>query len=486
MTSIASRIREELMIGMSLARAALVSVLAVVFALAAAWIALIVLRPGPEPRITIATGGAFGAYDELAETYKDELARFGVELELREPTEGFATLKSLVEGNGEVDAGFVKGGLVGSLQGRLASAKARDWHDNKLKDLRSVGRMFYEPLWVFTRGDLPIETLRDLEGRKIMVGTRQSGTRRVVTQLLKANGIDAKDSTFIEEELPTHAHPLLSGEVDAAMLMLPADSDKIQQLLRVENIRLMDFSPEAEAYVNRFPALSKVVLRLGSVEFNPPIPSADITLLATTPALVIRGDLHPALVSLLAHTVLSRPRSGFDRNGDPVLFYKAGEFPSASDPEFELASEARFVYKSGELPLLLRVLGPINHKLGLPFSLTAFANAHGAQTLLLIIPMLTIVFPLMKLVPILYTWSIRRRLLYWYHQLKLLERSLDHARAPEEIAAQRGKIEHIDAAVRRIRVPLNFSDQFYDLRGHIDLVRQRLSPQAAVMRLAAE
>ena len=77
------------------------------------------------------------------------------------------------------------------------------------------------------------------------------------------------------------------------------------------------------------------------------------------------------------------------------------------------------------------MLGPINHKLGLPFSLTAFANAHGAQTLLLIIPMLTIVFPLMKLVPILYTWSIRRRLLYWYHQLKLLERSLDHARAPE-------------------------------------------------------
>ena len=203
------------------------------------------LRPGPGPKITMATGGAFGAYDELAETYKDELARFGVELELRETTEGFATLKSLVEGNGEVDAGFVKGGLVGSLQGRLASAKARDWHDNKLKDLRSVGRMFYEPLWVFTRGDLPIATLRDLEGRKIMVGTRQSGTRRVVTQLLKANGIDAKDSTFIEEELPTHAHPLLSGEVDAAMLMLPADSDKIQQLLRVDNIRLMDFSPEA-------------------------------------------------------------------------------------------------------------------------------------------------------------------------------------------------------------------------------------------------
>ena len=386
--------------------------------------------PRPRPKITMATGGAFGAYDELAETYKDELARFGVELDLRETTEGFATLKSLVEGNGEVDAGFVKGGLVGSLQGRLASAKARDWHDNKLKDLRSVGRMFYEPLWVFTRGDLPIATLRDLEGRKIMVGTRQSGTRRVAAaaegERHRCQGLDVHRGGAADPCPPAAERRGRRRDADAAgrQRQDPAAAARRQHPPH-------GLLAGGEAYVNRFPALSKVVLRLGSVEFNPPIPSADITLLATTPALVVR-DLHPALVSLLAHTVLSRPSPASTGTAIPSSSTRRARFPSASDPEFELASEARHVYKSGELPLLLRVLGPINHKLGLPFSLTAFANAHGAQTLLLIIPMLTIVFPLMKLVPILYTWSIRRRLLYWYHQLKLLERSLDHARAPEK------------------------------------------------------
>ena len=34
----------------------------------------------------------------------------------------------------------------------------------------------------------------------------------------------------------------------------------------------MDFSAEAEAYDNRFPAITKVVLRKGAVEFNPVIP----------------------------------------------------------------------------------------------------------------------------------------------------------------------------------------------------------------------
>src|SRR5581483_6207122 len=157
---------------------------------------------------------------------------------------------------------------------------------------------------------------------------------------------------------------------------------------------------------------------------EPLIPSAHITLLATTTALVVRADLHPALVSLLTYTVLQNPRPAFDKAGDPILFYKPGEFPSANDPEFELAADARSVYRSGELPFLLRVLAPINSRAHLPFSLTAFANAHGAQAILLLIPMLTVLIPLIRLAPMLYSWSVRRRLLYWYRQLKALERKL--------------------------------------------------------------
>jgi hypothetical protein len=135
---------------------------------------------------------------------------------------------------------------------------------------------------------------------------------------------------------------------------------------------------------------------------------------------------------------------------------------------------------------MLRVLAPLNQRLGITFSVTAFANAHGAQTILLLIPVLTILLPMFKLVPMLYTWSIRRRLLYWYRQLKALERRLDAARPGDDVALHVAEIERIDAAVRRIHVPLNFSDQFYDLRGHIDLVRQRLAARPAAMRLAAE
>lgn len=433
-------------------------------------------------RIVVATGSP--QYVALAESYRRDLDRYGVDYEVQQRTAGFRTLRELLKPGPGINAGFIKGGLVGSLQGRLASERAKARYD-QYSQLVSVGRLFYEPIWVFTRGDLPITTLRDLKGKKVLTGTWASGTRRIALQLLLANGVDKINSLLIRADLPADAAPLFDGSADAAILIEPADSEVLQKLLRVKNIRLMDFSKEAEAYDNRFPAISTVVLRRGAVEFYPVIPSADITLLTTTVALVVRKDMHPALVSLLANAVVGNPKEGFDDAGDPVLFHNTGQFPSASDPEFPFSREARAVYKSGELPILLRNLAPLTARLGMPFSFTAFISSYAGQVLLVLIPVLALLIPITRALPGLYVWLVRRRLVHWYRQLKALERSLDGPEAEQDLAAHQAEIERIDGAVRRIRVPHYFSNELYDLRLHIDLVRQRLATQPS-MKMAAE
>ncbi len=445
-------------------------------------------------KIVIAAGNS--QYFDLATQYKEDLRKFGVEVEVRRttrfkdkegrstlrPLEGRLTLRALIDDNSGITAAFVKGDLVGSLQGRLASEKQKGRHAEYSK-LRSVGRLFHEPVWVFTRGDLPIATLRDLKGKRILIGARDSGARGIARQLLNANGVIGNAATYIDEDLPADAGPLLSGTADAAIIVVAADTDKIQQLLRVPNIRLMDFTPEAEAYTNRFPALTKVVLRQGAVEFDPLLPTDDITLLSTTVALVVRPDMQPALVSLLTHAVVHNPKSGFDKHGDPVLFYRAGEFPSGNDPEFEVATEARVVYKSGELPIILKTLAPKAYSLGIPFSYTAYINTHWT-TLVGLLGALAILLPLTRALPAIYVWIVRRRLVYWYRQLKALERNLDSGHV--DAGALQAEFERIDSHVRRIRVPLYYSDKLYDLRGHIDLVRQRLAVRPMQTRMAAE
>ena len=461
----------------------------------AAWLIITAVKPGPAGKIIMASGGANGLYHEMALAYKKELERFGVEVELRPGVEGSETLRGLLpqfksdfktynDKNADIQAGFMKGGLSGSLQGRLATERQQMWHQRQVDHLRSVGRLFYEPLWVFYKPGMQLKSLRELKGKKLYVGTKVSGARRVVLHLLKANGVTEKNATFIDEDMAEDAAPLLAGTADAAVTILPPESRAVQALLRNPQISLMDFSAEADAYTNRFPSLSKLLLRQGAIEFDPDIPGSDTTLLATSPALVVRADLDPSLMSLLAYAVARNPKSGFDKAGDPILFYKAGEFPNGNDPEFELSADARSVYQNGEPPVLLRLLAPLNKQLGLPFGLAALVSENAGKSILLLIPLLSIIVPLIRVLPAIYNWSVRRRLLHWYQHLKALENTIADTPTPDELSEKWAELDRIDRAVSKIRVPLYFSDRLYDLRGHIDFVRQRLGVET--LRGAAE
>jgi uncharacterized protein len=171
---------------------------------------------------------------------------------------------------------------------------------------------------------------------------------------------------------------------------------------------------------------------------------------------------------------LTNPKSGFDHTGEPILFFTAGEFPTINDPEYQVSPAVRQLYKSGEMPIILRSSSLALADIGLPFWPAAFLNEHGTQTILLIIPVLSILLPLFHYIPILYRWGVRQRLLRRYQQLKALEASIGEAPTAAELTGRLHELDRIDAAVSRASVPLPFSDQLYDLRAHIDLVRRRL------------
>src|SRR5262245_34486076 len=90
--------------------------------------------------IVVAAGS--DQYAELAQRYKEVLARFGVHLIVRlttpykdrdgrttlRPLEGRITLRALVDDESGITAGFVKGNLAGGLQGTLATETQKGRH----------------------------------------------------------------------------------------------------------------------------------------------------------------------------------------------------------------------------------------------------------------------------------------------------------------------------------------------------------------------
>jgi hypothetical protein len=65
--------------------------------------------------------------------------------------------------------------------------------------------------------------------------------------------------------------------------------------------------------------------------------------------------------------------------------------------------------------------------------------------------------------------------------------SFDTDPTGKHLAQKQAEIERIDEAVSRIRFPLTFSNQLYNLRSHIDIVRRKVTSHVnAPGRIATE
>jgi hypothetical protein len=258
---------------------------------------------------------------------------------------------------------------------------------------------------------------------------------------------------------------LNDGKVDVVRILGSPDAPSVQSLLRNPHVRLMSF-PMAEAFTRIFPNLVRLVLPHGVVDIDGNIPPIDVPLIATTNHVLVRSDLHPAIVDLLLQTM-------FEIHSEPGIFQRAGEFPISTDTDYPVAASAVDFYKNG--PSFLQKHLPL------------WLAIHAQRAIAVLVTGIAIGFPLVHYLPLLYKWNLRRRLFYWYGQLKSLEASIDANPGDKNLTERQAEVERIEDAVSHTRFPLAFTDQLYDLRGHIDIVRRRLTPRAtAPERLTTE
>src|SRR4029079_10506468 len=116
----------------NLPRGVTIIALGVVGAMSAGYYALTGTK-GSDGKIVLATGGQ-SHYQALGAAYEKTLEPCGVDVQMRPAVEGFKTLKGLVAEPPEFDAAFIKGGLVGSMQGRLPASEGQE---REQRDLRA-------------------------------------------------------------------------------------------------------------------------------------------------------------------------------------------------------------------------------------------------------------------------------------------------------------------------------------------------------------
>jgi len=398
------------------------------------------VKPAPPQKIVITTGGESGAYYQFANRYATLLGEKGITLEVKTSAGSLENLARLK--NNEAQVGFVQGGVVEPRPDDQAADES---------NLLSIGSVFYEPVWVFYRGDKPLTRLTELQGKRIAIGQEGSGVRQLAQQMLSANEI-RNDENLLPLAGLLAAEELQQGRIDAAFIIASEKAPVVQVLLRSPGVKVMSFA-QAGAYQRRFPFLTKLTFPHGVADLVRDFPPEDIKLLAPTANLIVRDDLHPALQNLLLQVATEvHGKSGF--------FQDPGEFPAYKDQMLPLSPEAARYFKSGP-PFLQRYL---------PFWLAVLVD----RLIVLLVPIVALLIPLLKIAPAIYTWRVRSKVFRCYGELKFLENDLKNHYDPAKLTDYRNRLDALDEEAAQLHVPLGFTDLVYTLREHVNLVRHIL------------
>src|SRR5215471_7867939 len=398
---------------------------------------LVMLRSMPPHQIVMATGREGDAYYEIGERYRAALSD-DVQVQLVPTAGSVENLAMLRDPNSGVSVALIEGGILSAAD---------------TSGVESLGTVFYEPLWWFHKREILGEAANRLRGQRISIGPEGSGTRALTLELLKRTGMEPQVGELLALEPREAGEKLLAGQIDMAFMMTSWESPVVQQLLADDRVTLSSFL-HADAFIALYPFLTKVVVPRGVTDIAKDRPSTDVSLIATKASLVVRKDLHPAIQYLLLNAA-AKIHSGAS------IFNRANAFPAAEAIDIPLSDEALRFYKSG-LPFLHDYF---------PFWMAALIG----KLIILLIPILGVLYPMVRFLPRLYDWRMRSKVLRMYGELRFLEDELRSARGTgrdtTEMVAQ---LDRLEEHANHLRIPVAYASMMYELRNHIDLVSEDL------------
>jgi TRAP-type uncharacterized transport system substrate-binding protein len=397
------------------------------------WLVMEYFNPAPPSTITIATGAKGGTYEFFAQQYREKLARAHVTLNIRITDGTSENIRLLEDPKSDVQVAFVVGGASNSQEA---------------PGLLSLGRVNYQVFWLFYRGAETLDHLTQLKGKRIGVGPEGV----VTTRVLDAAGVNSQSATLLPFTGSAAVEALLDGRLDAIFLALAPESSIIQPLFRDPNVRLMSVS-QTDALTRIFPYLVRLVLPEGVIDLEHNIPPNDVSLIGTTNAVVVREDLHPEIIDLLAKTLV-------EVHGGAGIFQRAREFPTQTDSEFAVADGAREFYKNGP----------------------SYLNKYLSYWTVSLIKKMIAVILFSRIVPNLSTWVVRNRMGDLYRRLRSVEAEMQTDLTAAQLDALQADLERIEHSANNLGVPIRHSDLFFDLKTHINLVRQRLGLRRAELQ----
>lgn len=213
--------------------------------------------------VTIGTANELGVYypagGAICRLIKRGIKEHGIHCFVQATSGSVYNLKSLQKG--ELDMALAQSDWINSARsgtGEFAGAGAN-------KKLRTVFSLHTEAFTVLARADSNIKTTRDLQGKKIGMGSDGSGMRATAEEFLKAEGWSKSSFAALREMAPSdQGKALCSGEVDAVFFTTGHPNGRTQETTHKCGTRLIPVSgPEIDKLLKDKPYYQRVTLPAG-------------------------------------------------------------------------------------------------------------------------------------------------------------------------------------------------------------------------------
>lgn len=416
-----------------------IAVIAIVLFSSFAGVITLVLRQlnlYPPQQITIAAGKPGSAYYDYAQQYRKILARDDIELNIIE-TNGSVENASKMELESAPDLALVQGGI--SLPEALVG----------------IASVQIEPLWVFARSELDDDPNKWGEV-SLSTGAGGGGTQVVVEQLANITQANVlKGVNAIAMGSRDSASAIIAGKLDVAMFVAPAQASYLSPLFSDPTLNLLPLA-HSQTIALRIPGARLIQLPSGALNYQRPLPETDLQMVALVTRLVGQRDIHPALVNRLVAATI-------EVHGGRPLLPADSHYPSTDDLGIDADKLAAKLFEQGFSPL----------ESILPYWVVAQLN----RILLIMVPLVLLLLPMMKFLPVLYNAIFNRRVYRHYTRLHEIDTQITtdgKALNKELLLSLRDELDEIELALLNANLPNVYRKQAYTVQHHLNYVRNRL------------
>ncbi|HHW43451.1 MAG TPA: TAXI family TRAP transporter solute-binding subunit [Desulfotomaculum sp.] len=218
----------------------------------------------PATHLTFATAGTGGTFYPLGGGMAKIITKYVPNTQVTAEATGGSVENARLLDKGEADLAFVAGDVTYEAYNGLG-----DFQNNK-KKIASLFATYSEPVHIVTLEDKPINSVLDLKGKKVAVGSPGSGTEVKARALLNALGITYND---IDEQFLSFSEAsdaLKDNNIDAAIMAVGAPASAVMDLSAVRKVKLISLTPEQISKVKeKYPYFTESKIKKGIYEKIP-------------------------------------------------------------------------------------------------------------------------------------------------------------------------------------------------------------------------